>query len=360
MGTARSRMRPEPSEMSDTMASVRPSRRWALMCDDAHSGRCVGAVSSTSAEKMSRPIGSQPALRPTTAAAPPTDAATAAPPARRTARRVEPSAVCSKPAGVPARQPAHTGRWSRSAVATAATTSATADAHSFQSGSRLFCMPSATSCRSPPPRHHVVPSASAHSASSAVGRTRSVRRVIRWPQRVQVITILLDATLTARAAPAQCCRMAYRERTRRCNPAVIVLVLLAARLSAALDIETARLVDLTHPFDDTTIYWPTARRFELDPVSHGRTPGGWWYAANDFCAAEHGGTHLDAPVHFAEGGWTADQIPLDRLRGPAAVVDVTSAARAQRDLLITVPALRADEAAHGRIPDGAMVLLRTG
>jgi len=154
--------------------------------------------------------------------------------------------------------------------------------------------------------------------------------------------------------------MAYRERARRCNPAIIASVLLAARLSTALDIETARLVDLTHPFDDTTIYWPTARRFELDPVSHGRTPGGWWYAANDFCAAEHGGTHLDAPVHFAERGWTTDEIPLDRLRGPAAVVDLTSAASAQRDLLIGVPALQADEAAHGRIPDGAMVLLRTG
>ena len=134
----------------------------------------------------------------------------------------------------------------------------------------------------------------------------------------------------------------------------------AYRPGLALDPETARLVDLTHPFDDSTVYWPTARRFHLEPVAHGTSPGGWWYAANDFCAAEHGGTHLDAPIHFAEGGWTTDEIPLDRLRGPAVVIDVTSRAAADRDLLIRVDDLRAHEAIHGRIPDGAVVLLRTG
>src|SRR6185369_9564731 len=73
--------------------------------------------------------------------------------------------------------------------------------------------------------------------------------------------------------------------------------------AAASELDAARLVDLTHPFDEHTIYWPTARPFSLAPVAHGRTPGGWWYAANDFCAAEHGGTHLDAPIHFGEGRW---------------------------------------------------------
>src|SRR5262249_26543095 len=60
--------------------------------------------------------------------------------------------------------------------------------------------------------------------------------------------------------------------------------------------------------------------FQLEPVAHGVTPGGWWYAANNFCAAEHGGTHLDAPIHFASDRWTADQVPLERLVGPAVVV----------------------------------------
>src|SRR5512138_2393569 len=140
---------------------------------------------------------------------------------------------------------------------------------------------------------------------------------------------------------------------------VVVLVALAlAGRVGAIDLAGARLVDLTHPFDEHTIYWPTARHFTLAPVASGMTPGGWWYAANDFCAAEHGGTHLDAPIHFAEGRWTADEIPLDQLRGRAVVVDLRARAVADRDALIRVRDLEADEAAFGRIPEGAVVLLR--
>src|SRR2546430_12713098 len=97
----------------------------------------------------------------------------------------------------------------------------------------------------------------------------------------------------------------------------ILLLLGLAAPTAALDLAGARLVDLTHSFDSRTIYWPTARHFTLEPVAHGMTEGGYWYAANDFCAAEHGGTHLDAPIHFAAHRWAADPNPLERLGGPA-------------------------------------------
>ena len=141
---------------------------------------------------------------------------------------------------------------------------------------------------------------------------------------------------------------------------LLVLSLALVVPAAAHELEGARLVDLTHPFDEHTIYWPTARSFSLAPVAHGRTPGGWWYAANDFCAAEHGGTHLDAPIHFAEGRWTADEIPLDRLVGPAVVVDLTEKAAADADALLVRADLERAEAADGRIPDGAILLVRTG
>src|SRR5437016_13090523 len=136
----------------------------------------------------------------------------------------------------------------------------------------------------------------------------------------------------------------------------MLLMLGLAAPAAALDLAGARLVDLTHPFDSRTIYWPTARHFTLEPVAHGVTAGGWWYAANDFCAAEHGGTHLDAPIHFAEGRWTVDQIPLDRLVGPAVVVDIDAKAAADRDALLTVADLARAERTDGRIPDGAVRL----
>lgn len=120
-------------------------------------------------------------------------------------------------------------------------------------------------------------------------------------------------------------------------------------------------VDLSYPFDSTTIYWPTAQPFRLEVVSAQRTAAGYYYAANNIAAAEHGGTHLDSPIHFAEGKWTTDQIPLDRLIGPAVVVDVSAAVtRTGADYLVAARDFTHWEAAHGAIPQGAIVLVRTG
>lgn len=119
-------------------------------------------------------------------------------------------------------------------------------------------------------------------------------------------------------------------------------------------------IDLSYAFDSTTIYWPTARAFRLEVVSAQRTPAGYYYAANDFSAAEHGGTHLDAPVHFAEGRLTADRIALDRLIGPAVVIDTKGLGAGEQDHLIAPGEVTAWEAAHGAIPREAIVLFRTG
>jgi kynurenine formamidase len=137
----------------------------------------------------------------------------------------------------------------------------------------------------------------------------------------------------------------------------------AARPAAAppLDLRSYRAVDLTHPFDLKTLYWPNApSRFELRTLHRGPTEGGYFYSAYSLCTPEHGGTHLDAPVHFAEGRPSADQVPLDRLMGPAVVIDVTVGAEADADYRLTVADVRAWEARHGAIPPAAIVLLRTG
>jgi kynurenine formamidase len=118
--------------------------------------------------------------------------------------------------------------------------------------------------------------------------------------------------------------------------------------------------DLSHTFDSATIYWPTARPFTIEVVSAQRTPAGFYYAANNFAAAEHGGTHLDAPVHFAEGRRTADQLGLDQLIGPVVVIDTKGLAEDERDHLVGPDELAAWEAAHGAIRAGTIVLFRTG
>jgi kynurenine formamidase len=117
---------------------------------------------------------------------------------------------------------------------------------------------------------------------------------------------------------------------------------------------------MSYPYDESTVFWPTAQPFELEVVAAGRTEAGYYYAANNFCMAEHGGTHLDAPIHFSEGRQTADEIPVERLIGAAVVVDVSAAAASDPDYQVTVDDLTAWEEQHGRIPDGSILLVHTG
>ena len=135
-----------------------------------------------------------------------------------------------------------------------------------------------------------------------------------------------------------------------------------ALLAQAPDLlQRYRLVDLTHSLNQRTVFWPTSEGgFELKRLAHGPTPGGYFYAANAFSMPEHGGTHLDAPIHFSENGATADRIPLDRLVLPAVVIDVSTQAAKDPDYRLTPDDVRAFERRHGRIPAGAAVLLRTG
>ena len=120
------------------------------------------------------------------------------------------------------------------------------------------------------------------------------------------------------------------------------------------------LVDLSHDYSDQTVFWPTAESFSLEKVADGITAQGYYYAANNFSTSEHGGTHIDAPVHFAKGRRSVDQIPLEQLIGAAVVVDVTAASATQPDYQVTIDDFTVWERSHGAIPDGAIILIRTG
>jgi kynurenine formamidase len=133
----------------------------------------------------------------------------------------------------------------------------------------------------------------------------------------------------------------------------------AADYAAVFDGSGGRWVDLTHSFSESTIYWPTdTAGFQLEELAFGPTDGGWFYSSYLFSSAEHGGTHLDAPIHFAEGRLTNDELPLSGLIGAAAVVDVSGSAGA--DYLVSVEDLTGWEATHGELPNGGILLIRTG
>jgi kynurenine formamidase len=131
-------------------------------------------------------------------------------------------------------------------------------------------------------------------------------------------------------------------------------------IAQALDLARARVIDLTHAFDDTTLYWPTSpSAFRMERLAWGPTPGGYFYAAFAICTPEHGGTHLDAPLHFAEGAASTAELPLKQLIAPAVVIDVTRQAAADRSYRLVPGDVEQFEREHGRIGPGTAVLIRT-
>lgn len=119
-------------------------------------------------------------------------------------------------------------------------------------------------------------------------------------------------------------------------------------------------IDLTHDFSGDTLYWPNADGFKLEKVFDGDSDKGYHYSANRYAAAEHGGTHMDAPIHFNRQGATVEMITPDQTSGEAVVIDVREACQGNRDYLIGPEDFKAFEKQHGPISNGAIVLLETG
>ncbi|HEY6393898.1 MAG TPA: cyclase family protein [Candidatus Binataceae bacterium] len=145
-------------------------------------------------------------------------------------------------------------------------------------------------------------------------------------------------------------------------PAILfaIAAALASRTAAAQPMNPSKLIDLTHTFDATTIYWPTEKPMVHEFENYGMTPENYFYSSAKFAAPEHGGTHMDAPIHFNEHGITADQVPLADCIGLAAVVDFSARAAKDRNTTLSVDDIAAYEKSYGRIPDGAIVVARSG
>ncbi len=140
--------------------------------------------------------------------------------------------------------------------------------------------------------------------------------------------------------------------------AIVVQLCLFPGYAGATTGET--IVDLTYSFSSDSVYWPTAEGFTLRVDSEGRTEKGYFYKANSFAAAEHGGTHLDAPIHFSEGSPAVDEIDLRRLVAPGVLIDVSDRTAGDADYLISITDIKSWEATNGKIPEGSILLFRTG
>ena len=147
----------------------------------------------------------------------------------------------------------------------------------------------------------------------------------------------------------------------RCFVALVLgLVFFTACAERAAGPLEGEWVDLSHSFGEDTIYWVTAEPFKRTTVSEGTTDKGYYYSAYNSSGAEHGGTHLDAPIHFAKGKRTADQIELSQLVGLGVKIDVSEKASADRDYMITVDDVKRWETENGKIPEWGIILFHTG
>jgi kynurenine formamidase len=140
---------------------------------------------------------------------------------------------------------------------------------------------------------------------------------------------------------------------------VVLLLAASAKLSSG-GFPAGQRIDLSHDFSNETIYWVTSEPFKRETVAEGMTDQGFYYSAYNYSAAEHGGTHVEAPIHFAQGGKTVDAIPHEQLIAPAMKIDVSAKAASNRDYEISVEDLLGWEEENGRIPEQSIVLLQTG
>ena len=118
-----------------------------------------------------------------------------------------------------------------------------------------------------------------------------------------------------------------------------------------------RVLDLTQPLDEQTVLWPDSDPFTaVGPDAY--DADGFW--SRHLGTPEHAGTHLDAPRHCVPGGAAVADIPAEQLVRPAVRIDAREHCGGDPAWVLTAADVEAWEAEHGRVPEGAAVLLCTG
>ncbi len=139
-----------------------------------------------------------------------------------------------------------------------------------------------------------------------------------------------------------------------------ILISAIPSFSVADDIFNGQWIDLTHEFSEETIYWPTAESFKKTTVFQGHTSAGFYYTAYNFSAAEHGGTHIDAPIHFYGERNTVDQIPVEQLIGSGVVIQISEKVKENQNYQFSIKDILDWEKQHGVIAENSILLIYTG
>jgi kynurenine formamidase len=140
-----------------------------------------------------------------------------------------------------------------------------------------------------------------------------------------------------------------------------------AALLEGLAAGSVRVVDLTQPLSERTPVLQLPEPFANTPSLSRRTlsrydDAGPAWAWDVLELGEHTGTHFDAPIHWISGrdGEDVASVPVERLVGPAVVIDRSAEVAQDPGYLLTVAEIERFEAEHGEIAPGSWVLFRSG
>jgi arylformamidase len=111
-----------------------------------------------------------------------------------------------------------------------------------------------------------------------------------------------------------------------------------------------KIIDLTIPIRDGMGRLGLTAKFERTVTFEER---GW--QGSSFNMFAHLGTHVDAPIHFIQGTYGIDQVPLDRVIGPAVLMDFSYKGAKEA---ITVEEVREYDGKIN-IKEGEIVIFRT-
>ncbi len=140
--------------------------------------------------------------------------------------------------------------------------------------------------------------------------------------------------------------------------ALVFIVLVAGcAVPPGARLDPIEVIDLTHTLAEGIPIYPGGTPLSLERTADPTKDG---YYMNAVTVGEHTGTHVDAPIHFIAGGDSIDAIPADHLIGPGVVIDVSAKCAADPDYRLDYLDIKEWEAQHGRIPNGAILLIRTG
>jgi len=122
-------------------------------------------------------------------------------------------------------------------------------------------------------------------------------------------------------------------------------------------ISFSKVVDLSWPVHPGIPQWPGDPAVGFETVANFKDDG---YFLRRFSMGEHSGTHLSAPSGFQQGAPGHEAFSSQDLVRPAVVIDIAIQAKADPDYALTMNDILDWESGHGPVPQGCLVLLRTG